>query len=180
MLGSRVRSPPVRPFDEANDQGTTLCRAFCILPHNLRDHAGPGTRRTLARSSPHDPSGCFAVGVRPVDIPHHGQLVQAGADAGTLTCVCMFAYSQIQCCERFNGGIKIQWWNFVGSQRCCVVHLFIAPAMKCRERSKPVGRGLRPRRNAKPTNLRCEIVADRPECDPYQTVSCHNISSPHL
>ena len=56
----------------------------------------------------------------------------------------------------------------------------IAPAMKCRERSKPVGRGLRPRRNAKPTNFRCEIVADRPECDPYQTVSCHNISSPHL
>ena len=56
----------------------------------------------------------------------------------------------------------------------------IAPAMKCRERSKPVGRGLRPRRNAKPTNLRCKIVADRPECDPYQTVSCHNISSPHL
>ena len=52
--------------------------------------------------------------------------------------------------------------------------------MKCRERSKPVGRGLRPRRNAKPTNLRCKIVADRPECDPYQTVSCHNISSPHL
>ena len=48
----------------------------------------------------------------------------------------------------------------------------IAPAMKCRERSKPVGRGLHiplrsspkgplggvPRRNAKPTNLRCEIV----------------------
>ena len=59
-------------------------------------------------------------------------------------------------------------------------NLTIAPAMKCRERSKPVGRGLRPRRNAKPTNLRCEIVADRPECDPYQTVSCHNISSPHL
>ena len=56
----------------------------------------------------------------------------------------------------------------------------IAPAMKCRERSKPVGRGLRPRRNVKPTNLRCKIVADRPECDPYQTVSCHNISSPHL
>ena len=46
----------------------------------------------------------------------------------------------------------------------------IAPTMKCRERSKPVGRGLRTRRNAKPTNLRCEIVADRPECDPYQTV----------
>ena len=54
----------------------------------------------------------------------------------------------------------------------------IAPAMKCRERSKPVGRGLRPRRNAKPTNLRCEIDADCPECDPYQTVSCRNISSP--
>ena len=48
----------------------------------------------------------------------------------------------------------------------------IAPTMKCRERSKPVGRGLHiplrsspkgplggvPRRNAKPTNLRCEIV----------------------
>ena len=32
----------------------------------------------------------------------------------------------------------------------------IAPAIKCRERSKPVGRGLRPRRNAKPTNLRCK------------------------
>ena len=26
----------------------------------------------------------------------------------------------------------------------------------------------------------CAPVADRPECDPYQTVSCHNISSPHL
>ena len=58
--------------------------------------------------------------------------------------------------------------------------VLIAPAMKCRERSKPVGSGLRPRRNAKPTNLRCKIAADRPECDPYQTVSCHNISSPHL
>ena len=43
-----------------------------------RDHAGPGTRRTLARSSPHDPSGYFAVDVRPVDIPHHSQLVRAG------------------------------------------------------------------------------------------------------
>ena len=32
----------------------------------------------------------------------------------------------------------------------------IAPAIKCRERSKPVVRGLRPRRNAKPTNLRCK------------------------
>ena len=31
MLGSRVRSPPVRPLNEANDQGTTLCRAFRIL-----------------------------------------------------------------------------------------------------------------------------------------------------
>ena len=78
---------------------------FVFSPHNLRDHAGPGTRRTLARSSPHDPRGCFAVGVRPVDLPHHGQLVRAGAGAGTLTCVCMFTYSQIQCCERFNGGI---------------------------------------------------------------------------
>ena len=60
----------------------------------------------------------------------------------------------------------------------------IAPTMKCRERSKPVGRGLHiplrsspkgplggvTRRNAKPTNLRCEIVTDRPEYDPYQTV----------
>ena len=33
---------------------------------------------TVAPCSPHDPSGCFAVGVRPVDIPHHGQLVRAG------------------------------------------------------------------------------------------------------
>ena len=31
MLGSRVRSPPVRPLVEADDQGTTLCRAFRIL-----------------------------------------------------------------------------------------------------------------------------------------------------
>ena len=68
-----------------------------LAPRHPRDHAGPGTRRTLARSSPHDPSGCFAVGVRPADIPNHGQLVRAGAGAGTLTCVCMFAYSQIQC-----------------------------------------------------------------------------------
>ena len=34
--------------------------------------------KTVAPCSPHDPSGCFAVGVRPVDIPHHGQLVRAG------------------------------------------------------------------------------------------------------
>ena len=31
MRGSRVRAPQVRPLDEANDQGTTLCRAFRIL-----------------------------------------------------------------------------------------------------------------------------------------------------
>ena len=30
MLGSRVRSPPVRPFVEADDQGTTPCRAFRV------------------------------------------------------------------------------------------------------------------------------------------------------
>ena len=36
---------------------------FVFSHHNLRDHAGPGTRRTLARSSPP---------------PHHGQLVRAG------------------------------------------------------------------------------------------------------
>ena len=71
--------------------------------------------------------------------------------------------------------------NWMSERRMRLLPAFsIAPAMKCRERSKTVGRGLRPRRNAKPTNLPCEIVADRPECDPYQTVSCHNISSPHL
>ena len=35
MLGSRVRSPPVRPLEEANDQGTTLCRAFRIRAPQL-------------------------------------------------------------------------------------------------------------------------------------------------
>ena len=34
--------------------------------------------KTVAPCSPHDPSGCFAVGVRPVDIPHHGPFLPMG------------------------------------------------------------------------------------------------------
>ena len=78
--------------------------------------------------------------------------------------------------------------GFLAARRPCVACGCLRPSPSCRlvlnfqhmTRRHTVGRGLRPRRNAKPTNLRCKIVADRPECDPYQTVSCHNISSPHL
>ena len=119
MLGSRVRSPPVRPFDEANDQDTTVRRAFRLFAHNLHDHAGRGTRRTLARNSPHDPRGCFAVGVRPVDISHHGQLVRAGECAGTLTFICKFAYSQIQCVMA-NHLFDIQIWKFRNIKRVLI------------------------------------------------------------
>ena len=70
---------------------------------------------TVAPCSPHDPSGCFAVGVRPVDLPHHSQLVRAGENVGTLTFVCRFAYSQIQCVMvNCHFDIKFwKWYNFL-------------------------------------------------------------------